>query len=54
MGTKIPIAQARLFANVFVCKNCSHKTRTQAIRILQGKIRCRKCGSKAFRTIRKK
>lgn len=54
MATKIAVAQQRLFSNMFVCKNCSHKTRTQATRILAGKVRCRKCGSKALRTIRKK
>ena len=54
MGTKIPIAQKRRFANMFVCKNCSHKTRTQAVRVLAKKVKCRKCGRKEFRTIRKK
>ncbi|MBS3071499.1 hypothetical protein J4408_00755 [Candidatus Pacearchaeota archaeon] len=54
MATKIPVAQRRMFANVFVCKDCSHKTRTQAVRILAGKVRCRKCGGRAFRPIRKK
>ena len=54
MGAKIAIAQARLFANQFVCKRCGHKQRTQATRILSGKIRCRKCNSNALRTIRKK
>lgn len=54
MGTKIPIAQKRLFHNVFVCKNCSHKTRTEATRILAGKVACRKCGGKVFRAVRKK
>ena len=54
MATKIPIAQARLFGNLFVCKKCSHKIRTQATRVLSGKVRCRKCGSNALRPIRKK
>tara|TARA_Y100000310_G_C20537932_1_gene741807 strand:+ start:360 stop:524 length:165 start_codon:yes stop_codon:yes gene_type:complete len=54
MATKIPVAQARLFANRFVCKKCGHKMRTQATRILSGKIRCRKCNSNALRSIRRK
>ncbi len=54
MGTKIPVAQKRLFAGVFVCKDCSHKMRTQAVRVLAKKVKCRYCGSTAFRTIRKK
>jgi len=54
MGTKIPSAQKRLFANIFICKNCRHRMRTQATRVLAGKVRCRKCGKKAFRAIKKK
>jgi len=54
MGTKIPAAQARLFQNVFVCKDCSKKLRAQAVRVSAGKVKCPRCGSKALRTIRKK
>lgn len=54
MATKIPVAQKRLFHNVFVCKNCSRKIRTQAIRVVSKKVKCPKCGSKNFRPIRKK
>ena len=54
MATKLPVAQKRMFANVFVCKKCSHKIRTEAVRIINGKIRCRKCGSRAFRPIKRK
>lgn len=51
---KIPEAQARLFKNMFVCKNCKSKQRADPLKILQGKIKCRKCNSKAFRPLRKK
>jgi DNA-directed RNA polymerase subunit RPC12/RpoP len=54
MATKIPAAQARLLKNVFICKNCSSKIRASARKIIEGKVRCRKCGKRAFRTIRKK
>ena len=51
---KIPEAQIRLFKNVFVCKNCKSKLRADPLKILEGKIKCRKCGKKAFRPLRKK
>ncbi len=54
MGTKLPAAQARLYKNVFVCKNCKSKLRAEPRSIIEGKIRCRKCAGKAFRPIRKK
>jgi len=54
MATKLPAAQARLFKNVFVCKNCKTKIRAEPRKILEGKVRCRKCLGKAFRPIRKK
>jgi ribosomal protein L40E len=54
MATKIPIAQKRLFSDVFVCRDCNQKVRTQAVRVIARKIKCRRCGSKIFRPIRKK
>lgn len=54
MATKIPAAQQRMFQNVFVCKDCNHKMRTQAVRVISGKVKCVKCGSRAFRPIKKK
>ena len=54
MATKIPAAQARMFKNVFICKNCKSKVRAAPRKILEGKVRCRKCLGKAFRPIRKK
>lgn len=54
MATKVPAAQARLFKNIFVCKKCSTKIRADARKILEGKVKCRKCKSKKFRPIRKK
>jgi len=54
MATKIPIAQKRLFGNVFVCRDCNKKIRTQAVRVISKRVKCPKCGSHAFRPIRKK
>ncbi|MEK6928182.1 MAG: hypothetical protein AABX11_07145 [Nanoarchaeota archaeon] len=54
MATKIPLAQNRLFGNVFICRECNHRVRTQPVRVIAGKIRCIKCGGKVFRPVRKK
>ncbi len=54
MATKIPAAQKRLFQNVFVCKNCSKKIRTQTVRVVARKVKCPRCGKRSFRQIRKK
>ena len=51
---KIPEAQNRLFKNIFVCKKCKAKVRSEPRKILEGKVKCRKCHSKAFRPLRKK
>ncbi len=51
---KIPAAQARLFKNVFVCRNCSAKMHADARKILEGKVKCRRCKGKIFRPIRKR
>ncbi len=51
---KIAEAQNRLFKNVFVCKKCHSKIRSDPQKILKGKVKCRKCGKDAFRTLKKK
>lgn len=51
---KFPEANARLEKNMFVCKDCKAKFRAQQMKVLQGKISCRKCSSKSLRTMRKK
>jgi predicted Zn finger-like uncharacterized protein len=51
---KIPEAQNRLFKNVFICKNCQSKIKADPIKILEGKVKCRKCKKRAFRPIKKK
>jgi len=51
---KIAAAQARLFKNIFVCKDCSSKIRTDSLRVMTGKVKCRKCKGSSLRPIRKK
>ncbi len=51
---KFPEAQARLFKNKFVCRKCKTVTRAQNISVIQGKVKCKKCNSKALRPLRKK
>jgi len=54
MATKIAIAQERMFHNVFICKRCSKKIRSDPVRIIAGKVKCPKCDSRSFRPIRKR
>ena len=51
---KIIEAQNRLFKNVFVCKKCQTKMKANPLRILEGKVKCRKRKKRAFRPIKKK
>jgi ribosomal protein L40E len=51
---KIAAAQARLFKNVFICRECKSKMRADGRKVLLGRVKCRKCGSKAFKPKRKK
>ncbi|MDO8622979.1 MAG: 50S ribosomal protein L40e [archaeon] len=51
---KIPEATNRLFKNVFVCKKCSSKIRSEPRKIIEGKVKCRKCKYKLFRPLKKK
>jgi len=50
---KFPEATARLFHGVFVCKRCKTKRKASMVKILQKKVRCRRCGGKSFRAIKK-
>jgi len=51
---KFPEANTRLFKNVFVCKKCKSKIRAPNIKVIEGKIKCRKCDNKTLRIKRKK
>ena len=51
---KFPEAEARKFHNIFVCKRCKSKIRAPNLKVLAGKVSCRKCGSKELRPVKKK
>ncbi|MBL7054894.1 hypothetical protein ISS05_04000 [Candidatus Woesearchaeota archaeon] len=51
---KFPEADARKFRNIFVCKKCKSKIRTPNMKVIQGKVKCRRCNSHAFRAVKKK
>jgi len=51
---KIAEAQNRMYKNVFVCKECQSKIRSEPLKILEGKVKCRKCGKRKFRPLKKK
>jgi len=51
---KIQEAINRLFKDVFVCNKCQSKMRTRPIKVLEGKLKCRKCGKHSFRPLKKK
>lgn len=48
------IAQARLLANKFVCRDCKTVKRATNLQIIKGGITCRNCGSHKFKPKRKK
>jgi len=50
---KFPEAAARLFHNVFVCRNCKTKIRSTPQKVILKKLKCRNCGKKVFRPIKK-
>ena len=50
---KLPEAFERLFNRVFVCRKCKHKIRADPQKIMQGKVKCRHCGSKSLRPKKK-
>lgn len=44
-----PEAMNRLFNRVFICKVCKSKIRADPQKVRAGKIKCRKCKSRALR-----
>ena len=51
---KFPEAEARLFKNRFVCRKCKSTVRSTNMRVIAGKVKCRKCSYPALRVVRKK
>ncbi|MCL5420641.1 MAG: 50S ribosomal protein L40e [Candidatus Parvarchaeota archaeon] len=45
-----PVADKRLFYDVYVCRNCNAKIRVSSQKVLRrGQVRCRNCGSSVLR-----
>ncbi|MBI5072728.1 50S ribosomal protein L40e [Candidatus Woesearchaeota archaeon] len=51
---RFPEAEARLFKNKFVCRNCKTTVRGSNMQVLAGKVSCRKCKGKVLRPKKKK
>ena len=51
---KFPEAQARMFKGVFVCRRCKSKIRSDNMKVIAKQVKCRKCGGKVLRPVRKK
>ena len=53
MGT-FKEAEARLYQNQYICKQCETKTKQAIGKVLAGKAVCRKCKSNRIRPVRKR
>jgi len=51
---KFEEALVRNYGRKFVCKSCKSVIKADVLKVLDGKIKCRKCGAKKLRTPRKK
>jgi ribosomal protein L40E len=51
---KFEEANARKFQNIFVCKKCKSVIRATNLKVIAGKVTCRKCNTKSLRVKRKK
>ncbi|MFW6014631.1 MAG: 50S ribosomal protein L40e [Candidatus Nanoarchaeia archaeon] len=51
---KFPEAEKRLVKGKFVCRRCYSVIRSTNIRVLEGRIKCRKCNYRGLRPARKK
>lgn len=47
--TKIEAVTKRLYDRVYVCMRCNAKIRADPAKVMEGKIKCRKCFSKDLR-----
>jgi len=50
MPRKIPeLVMKRLFTNMYICMDCHTKLRSTRDKVIKGRVKCRKCGSKDLR-----
>lgn len=52
--TKFEEAEKRLFKNKFVCRSCKSAIKAPNMLVIKGKVKCRRCHSRALRPVRKK
>lgn len=50
---KFKEAEERTIKGIFVCKRCKSKQRTSALKVVLKAVKCRSCGGKSFRALRK-
>lgn len=50
---KFKEATSRMFRNVFICRKCKTKIKTTPQKVTSGLAKCRRCGHKALRSVRK-
>ncbi|MBT3865937.1 hypothetical protein HOF78_02415 [Candidatus Woesearchaeota archaeon] len=50
---KFKEAEQRKIKGIFVCKRCKAKQRTSPIKVVLKSVKCRSCGGKSFRALRK-
>lgn len=46
---KIPAAMNRIYERVWVCMRCNAKIRADSGKVMERKVKCRKCGYKGLR-----
>ncbi len=46
---KIPAAMNRIYERVWVCMRCNAKIRADSGKVIERKVKCRKCGYKGLR-----
>jgi len=46
---KIPAAMNRIYERVWVCMRCNAKIRADSGKVIEKKVKCRKCGYKGLR-----
>lgn len=49
-----PEAEKRLYGGVYVCRKCEKKGRFPVSKVLAGKVKCKGCGYKVLRPVRKR
>jgi len=51
---KFPEAEGRLFKSIFVVRRCKAKIRAPVLKVMAGRVKCRKCNYTVLRPIKKK